>query len=72
VGKWFPEEQVDEDATDEEICEAVQQMHHNKQNREINNGNNNQEDSSGGPKPTRKEALQAVSVLSNYIHLPVV
>ncbi|KAJ7187432.1 hypothetical protein GGX14DRAFT_381338 [Mycena pura] len=63
----MPEEQVDEDATDEEICEAVQRMHRNKQNREINNGDDNHGDSAGEPKPTRKEALQAISVLSKYL-----
>ncbi|KAJ7687610.1 hypothetical protein B0H17DRAFT_1136162 [Mycena rosella] len=61
-----PEEQVPEDATDEDIAEAVQKMHKDRQDIEINGGDNH-----GGPalepKPTRKEALQAISTLQRYL-----
>jgi hypothetical protein len=59
----MPDEQVAEDATDEEIFKAVQQMRSDRENMEINGG----DDSNGGspqvPKPTRKEALQGVATL---------
>jgi hypothetical protein len=54
----IPEEQLREDATDEEIFEVV--MHAEG----INGGDENPADD---PKPTRKEALQAVSTLRKYL-----
>ncbi|KAJ6629059.1 hypothetical protein B0H10DRAFT_1939957 [Mycena sp. CBHHK59/15] len=63
----MPEEQVIEDADDEEIFEVVQKMHTDRENREIHGGDDNHEDSSGEPKPTRKEALRAISTLSRYL-----
>ncbi|KAJ7910976.1 hypothetical protein B0H13DRAFT_1876158 [Mycena leptocephala] len=63
----MPEEQVLEDATDEDIFEAVQKMRADQENKEINGGDDNHDDSSEDPKPTRKEALQAVSTLQKYL-----
>ncbi|KAJ6605486.1 hypothetical protein DFH09DRAFT_897382 [Mycena vulgaris] len=58
------EEQVIEDATDEEIFEAVKKMRSGEQNRELNGGDDDEEDE---PKPTRKEALQAAATLRKFI-----
>ncbi|KAJ7816236.1 hypothetical protein B0H14DRAFT_2602839 [Mycena olivaceomarginata] len=58
-------EQFLEDATDEEIFEAVQQMHANRENQEENNGDD--DGSLAEPRPTRKEALQAVAMLSRFL-----
>ncbi|KAJ7923890.1 hypothetical protein B0H13DRAFT_1602206 [Mycena leptocephala] len=52
----MPEEQVLEDATDEEILEAVQKMHTDRENQEINGGD------ARSSKLTRKEALQAAAL----------
>ncbi|KAJ7797413.1 hypothetical protein B0H14DRAFT_2339412 [Mycena olivaceomarginata] len=60
----IPEEEVLEDATDEEIFEAVQQMHGNRENQEENNGDD--DGSPTEPRPTRKEALQALAMLSRF------
>ncbi|KAJ7851952.1 hypothetical protein B0H14DRAFT_2355007, partial [Mycena olivaceomarginata] len=54
----IPEEQHREDAMDEEIFEVV--MHAEG----INGGDENP---ANDPKPTRKEALQAVSTLRKYL-----
>ncbi|KAJ7235718.1 hypothetical protein B0H12DRAFT_1027271 [Mycena haematopus] len=62
----MPEEQVLEDATDEEILEAVQKMHTNRENQEINGGDDDDE-SAIEPKLTRKEALQAAATLRKYL-----
>ncbi|KAJ6491615.1 hypothetical protein C8R47DRAFT_434838 [Mycena vitilis] len=62
----MPEEQVMEDATDEEIFEAVQQLHSDRENLEQNTGDDGDE-SALDLKPTRKEALQAVSMLRRYL-----
>ncbi|KAJ7677196.1 hypothetical protein B0H17DRAFT_945305 [Mycena rosella] len=59
----MPEEQVVEDATDEEIFEAVQKMCHPKENMKINGGDDDEGAAPQEPKPTRKEALQAISTL---------
>ncbi|KAJ6576133.1 hypothetical protein DFH09DRAFT_1311572 [Mycena vulgaris] len=57
-------EQVIEDATDEEIFEAVKKMCSGEQNRELNGGNDDEEDE---PTSTRKEALQAAATLRKFI-----
>ncbi|KAJ6526098.1 hypothetical protein B0H19DRAFT_1275948 [Mycena capillaripes] len=60
------EEQVIEDATDEDIYEVVQQMRSDREDAEINGG----DDGPGIPqdaRPTRKEALEAVSTLCHYL-----
>ncbi|KAJ7654929.1 hypothetical protein B0H17DRAFT_1146566, partial [Mycena rosella] len=64
-----PEEQVMEDATDEEIFEAVQNMRMCRQDMEINGGDDNQDDHSPEPKPTRKEALHAMATLRRYLEM---
>jgi hypothetical protein len=53
----MPEEQVQEDATDEEIHELVQKMRADRENQEINGGDDGLNDPSPEPKPSRKEAL---------------
>ncbi|KAF8139163.1 hypothetical protein K438DRAFT_1785949 [Mycena galopus ATCC 62051] len=63
----IPEEQVQEDATDEEIHELVQKMRADRENQEINGGDDGLDDPAPAPKPTRKEALQAVSTLRKYL-----
>ncbi|KAJ7477653.1 hypothetical protein FB451DRAFT_1131871 [Mycena latifolia] len=63
----MPEEQVMEDADDEEIFEAVQKMYADREHREINGGDDDPQDFSGEPKPTRNEALHAISTLSKYL-----
>ncbi|KAJ7661795.1 hypothetical protein B0H17DRAFT_953421, partial [Mycena rosella] len=62
-----PEEQVMEDATDEEIFEAVQNMRMCRQDMEINGGDDNQDEHSPEPKPTRKEALHVMGTLRRYL-----
>jgi hypothetical protein len=62
-----PEEQIPEDATDEEIVEAVQKMWADREDGEINGGDDGHNDLLPEPKPTRKEALQAVSTLQKYL-----
>ncbi|KAJ6522691.1 hypothetical protein B0H10DRAFT_1864939, partial [Mycena sp. CBHHK59/15] len=59
----MPKEQIIKDATDKEIFEVVQKMRAREQDREQNSG----DDEEGEPKPTRKEALQAVSTSCKYI-----
>ncbi|KAJ7637454.1 hypothetical protein B0H17DRAFT_1217079 [Mycena rosella] len=61
-----PEEQVPEDTTDEDIAEAVQKMHKDRQDIEINGGDDH-DGPALEPKPTRKEALQAISTLQRYL-----
>ncbi|KAJ7867379.1 hypothetical protein B0H14DRAFT_2346997, partial [Mycena olivaceomarginata] len=61
------EEQVLEDASDEEIFEAVQQTRINTENTEINGGDDGTDGQAGKPKPTRKEALHAVATLQKYL-----
>jgi hypothetical protein len=60
----MPDEQVAEDATDEEIFKAVQQMRNDRENMEINGG----DDSNGGspqvPKPMRKRHCR---VLQHFV-----
>ncbi|KAJ7315526.1 hypothetical protein DFH08DRAFT_715544 [Mycena albidolilacea] len=63
----MPEEQVQEDATDEEIHELVQKMRVDRENQEINGGNDGLDDPTPKPKPSRKEALQGVSTLRKYL-----
>ncbi|KAJ7896653.1 hypothetical protein B0H14DRAFT_2333258 [Mycena olivaceomarginata] len=63
----MPEEQVQEDATDEEIHEVVQKMRTDRENQEINSGDNGLDDPTPEPKPSQKEALQAVSTLRKYL-----
>jgi hypothetical protein len=60
----MPEEQVIEDATDEDIFEAVQNIRNGEQDREKNGGDDKEEVE---PKPSRKEVLQAASTLRKYI-----
>ncbi|KAJ7932866.1 hypothetical protein B0H13DRAFT_1856847 [Mycena leptocephala] len=60
----MPEEQVIEDATDEDIFEAVQKIRNGEQDREKNGGDDDEEVE---PKPSRKEVLQAASTLRKYI-----
>ncbi|KAJ7820524.1 hypothetical protein B0H14DRAFT_2371988 [Mycena olivaceomarginata] len=62
-----PEEQIPEDATDEEIVEAVQKMWADREDGEINGGDDGHNDLLPELKPTRKEALQAVSTLQKYL-----
>ncbi|KAJ7863887.1 hypothetical protein B0H13DRAFT_1637960, partial [Mycena leptocephala] len=62
----LPEEQVMEDSTDEEIFDAVQKMRDDRENMETNAGDDG-DDSAQDPKPTRKDALQAVSILRRYL-----
>ncbi|KAJ7924557.1 hypothetical protein B0H13DRAFT_1531582, partial [Mycena leptocephala] len=57
---------VMEDSTDEEIFEAVQKMHDDRENMETNAGDDGA-DSAQDPKPTRKDALQALSILRRYL-----
>ncbi|KAJ7318073.1 hypothetical protein DFH08DRAFT_820097 [Mycena albidolilacea] len=59
------EEQVIEDATDE-IANAVQQMHADRENREMNHGDD-PDDTPAEPRPMRKEALQAVTMLARFL-----
>jgi hypothetical protein len=59
----MPDEQAAEDATDEEIFKAVQQMRSDRENMEINGDDDNNGGSPQVPKPTRKEALQGVATL---------
>ncbi|KAJ6563146.1 hypothetical protein DFH09DRAFT_920391 [Mycena vulgaris] len=59
----MPEEQVIEDATDEEIFEAVKRMRSGEQNRKLNGGDDNEE----GMSRHRKEALQAAATLHKFI-----
>ncbi|KAJ7813528.1 hypothetical protein B0H14DRAFT_2376751, partial [Mycena olivaceomarginata] len=61
------EEQIPEEATDEEIVEAVQKMWANLEDGEINGGDDGHNDFLPEQKPTRKEALQAVSTLQKYL-----
>jgi hypothetical protein len=62
-----PEEQVAEGASDEEIFDAVTKMRADQENKEINGGNDGHNDLSGDPKPSRKEAIQAASMLRRYL-----
>jgi hypothetical protein len=59
-------EQVMEDSTDEEIFEAVQKMRDDRENMETNAGDDG-DDSAQDPKPTRKDVLQALSILRRYL-----
>ncbi|KAJ7863549.1 hypothetical protein B0H13DRAFT_1899604 [Mycena leptocephala] len=59
-------EQVMEDSTDEEISEAVQKMRDDRENMETNAGDDGA-DSAQDRKPTRKDALQALSILRRYL-----
>jgi hypothetical protein len=59
-----PAEQIIEDATDEEIADAVRKLHQAEEDREKNGGDDDEEID---PKPSRQEALQAVSTLSRYL-----
>jgi hypothetical protein len=59
----MPEEQVVEDATDEEIFEAVQQMQSDRETWKLMAVTRCQQ----VPKPTRKEVLQAVAILRRYL-----
>ncbi|KAJ7758227.1 hypothetical protein B0H14DRAFT_2404467 [Mycena olivaceomarginata] len=60
----MPEEQIIEDATDEDIFEAVQKMRNGEEDREKNGGDDEEEVE---PKPSRKEVLQAASILRQYV-----
>ncbi|KAJ7853821.1 hypothetical protein B0H14DRAFT_3450010 [Mycena olivaceomarginata] len=60
----MPEEAVIEDATDEEIFEAVQKLQSQEADREIHGSNNYEEID---PKPSWNEALQAAATLHKYI-----
>ncbi|KAJ7834940.1 hypothetical protein B0H13DRAFT_1652914 [Mycena leptocephala] len=63
----MPEEQVVEDATDEEIFEAVQQMQSDREDMEINGSDDGNSGCQQMLKPTRKEALHAVATLRRYL-----
>jgi hypothetical protein len=63
----IPEERVVEDATDEEIVEAVQKMRECQADKEINGGDDDHGDISDVPKITRREALEAVLKLRSYL-----
>ncbi|KAJ7715538.1 hypothetical protein B0H16DRAFT_1339710, partial [Mycena metata] len=63
----MPEEQVPEDATDEEIFEAVMVMRADKENQEINGGDDGNTDVPPEPKPTRKEVMQAAATLRKFL-----
>jgi hypothetical protein len=58
------EERMIEDATDEEIFDAVQKMRSGEQDQE---GKGGDDDDEVEPKPSRKDALQAASTLQRYI-----
>ncbi|KAJ7303756.1 hypothetical protein DFH08DRAFT_976788 [Mycena albidolilacea] len=60
----MPEEAVTEDATDEDIFEAVQKLWSQEADREIHGGDDDEEID---PKPSWKEALQAAATLRKYI-----
>jgi hypothetical protein len=60
----MPEEQIIEDATDEDIFEAVQKMRNGEEDREKNGGDDDEEVE---PKLSRKEVLQATSILRQYV-----
>ncbi|KAJ7857222.1 hypothetical protein B0H13DRAFT_1641048, partial [Mycena leptocephala] len=61
------EECVVEDATDEEIVEAVQKMRECQADKEINGGDDDHGDISDVPKITQREALEAVLKLRSYL-----
>ncbi|KAJ7094985.1 hypothetical protein C8R44DRAFT_890116 [Mycena epipterygia] len=63
----MPEERVVEDATDEEIVEAVQKMCRCTEDKEINGGDDDHGDLPEAPKITRKDALAAVLTLRGYL-----
>ncbi|KAJ6626267.1 hypothetical protein B0H10DRAFT_1781742, partial [Mycena sp. CBHHK59/15] len=61
------EEHLIEDASEEEIVEAVQKMRECQENKEINGGDIDHGDLPEMPKVTPKEALEAVLKLCNYL-----
>ncbi|KAJ6578154.1 hypothetical protein B0H19DRAFT_932932 [Mycena capillaripes] len=63
----LPEERHIEDGSKEEVLEAVQKMCECQENKEINGGNDDHGDLPEMPKVTRKEALEAVLKLRNYL-----
>jgi hypothetical protein len=58
------EDAVIKDATDEDIFEAVQKMRNGEEDREKNGGDDDEEVE---PKLSRKEVLQATSILRQYV-----
>ncbi|KAJ6521084.1 hypothetical protein DFH09DRAFT_1098025 [Mycena vulgaris] len=65
----MPEEQVIEDATDEEIFEAVKRMRGGEQNRKLNGGDDNEEGMSRhrpGKKCCRRPQLCMKAILSTF------
>jgi hypothetical protein len=56
---------LDNNANHVEEDAIIQKL--DREDREINGGDDNHQDSSGEPKPTRKEALRAISTLSQFL-----
>ncbi|KAJ7936321.1 hypothetical protein B0H13DRAFT_1589603 [Mycena leptocephala] len=63
----MPEEHVVEDATDEEIVEAVQKMRECQADKETNGDDDDHGDLPEAPKIPRKEAPEAVPKLRSYL-----